>query len=155
MKLLFVLANDQRLVECNKRYFEEISVRFGVSFDPEAGEPATRSNISNWHVLATISNQPVACGSLRDLGNFIGEIKRVWVDSGVRGRGVGKAVMDLLEEKARREKFHYLRLDTNRTLEEARQMYLRRGYQEISRYNDNPYADYFFQKKLVPDPDAP
>ena len=29
---------------------------------------------------------------------------------------------------------------------EARALYLRNGYREVARYNDNPYADHWFQK---------
>ena len=43
---------------------------------------------------------------------------------------------------------HTLRLDTNRTLLEARALYARNGYVEIPRYNENPYADYWYEKRL-------
>lgn len=41
-----------------------------------------------------------------------------------------------------------LRLDTNRSLTEARALYARNGYREILRYNDNPYADHWFEKRM-------
>src|SRR3546814_19496186 len=41
---------------------------------------------------------------------------------------------------------HTLRLDTNRSLAEARALYLRNGYREVAPYNDNHYADHWFQK---------
>ena len=39
-------------------------------------------------------------------------------------------------------------LDTNGTLVEAIAMYERSGYRHIGRYNDNPYAQVWFEKKL-------
>ena len=39
-------------------------------------------------------------------------------------------------------------LDTNGTLTEAIAMYERSGYSRIERYNDNPYAELFFEKHL-------
>ena len=40
-------------------------------------------------------------------------------------------------------------LDTNRTLTEAVALYARAGYTEIERYNDNPYAEAWFEKALA------
>jgi hypothetical protein len=34
-------------------------------------------------------------------------------------------------------------------LDEARAMYLGAGYAEITRYNDNPYANHWFEKRLA------
>ena len=42
-----------------------------------------------------------------------------------------------------------VRLDTNGTLVEAIAMYERAGYRPIERYNDNPYAQAFFEKRLT------
>jgi ribosomal protein S18 acetylase RimI-like enzyme len=44
--------------------------------------------------------------------------------------------------------FSVLRLDTNKSLVEAQALYRKLGYQEIARYNDNPYASHFFEKRL-------
>jgi len=35
-------------------------------------------------------------------------------------------------------------------LVEAQAKYRREGYREIARYNDNPYAQHWFEKKLEP-----
>ena len=39
-----------------------------------------------------------------------------------------------------------LKLDTDRALKEALTMYRRWGWTEIARFNDDPYADFFFEK---------
>jgi hypothetical protein len=41
-----------------------------------------------------------------------------------------------------------IRLDTNPVLLEAIAMYRRSGYADIERYNDNPYAGLWFEKRL-------
>ena len=41
-----------------------------------------------------------------------------------------------------------MRLYTNRSLDEAKAMYRSRGYAEIARYNDDPYANHWFEKRL-------
>ncbi len=49
---------------------------------------------------------------------------------------------------ARESGFSRLVLDTNRALKEAQELYRRRGFAEIAPYNDNPYADFWFEKRL-------
>jgi DNA-binding MarR family transcriptional regulator len=77
-----------------------------------------------------------------------GEIARMWVDRPHRGLGLAKRILVALEEQAAALGFTTVRLDTNRVLDEARAMYLGAGYVEIPRYNDNPYATHFFEKRL-------
>ena len=42
-----------------------------------------------------------------------------------------------------------VRLYTERSLSEAQAMYRSRGYVEIPRYNDDPYATHWFEKRLT------
>ena len=53
-----------------------------------------------------------------------------------------------LEQRAVELGHHTVRLDTNRSLDEAKAMYRARGYVEIDRYNANPYANHWFEKRL-------
>lgn len=90
----------------------------------------------------------VGCGALKRLEPGAGEIKRVWTSQAARGKGVARAIMARLEGIAKSEGLRAVRLDTNASLTEARAMYLRMGYREIAAYNDNPYADHWFEKLL-------
>ncbi len=67
-----------------------------------------------------------------------------------RGRGHGRQVLRALEERARSMSCRRVVLDTAASLKEAASMYLREGYLEIERYNDNPYAARWFEKRLAP-----
>lgn len=147
MRLEEVVSGDPRLIDCHQAYFAEISGRFGVVFDPGAGDPEQSENARQWDVILLDGNRPVGCGSLRDLGSGIAEVKRVWISQEVRGRGAASIIMDWLEARADSEGYSAIRLDTNRTLTEAKALYQKRGYREIERYNQNPFADHFFEKK--------
>jgi GNAT superfamily N-acetyltransferase len=57
--------------------------------------------------------------------------------------------MDLTEKTARDLGIKTLRLDTNRALPEAINMYRKSGWTEIERFNDDPYPDYFFEKHIA------
>ncbi len=74
----------------------------------------------------------------------------MWVDRAHRGLGIGRRILEDLERQAVVLGLDHVRLDTNRALDEAKAMYRGGGYVEIARYNDNPYANHWFEKRLAP-----
>ena len=137
---------------CIGAYLDELDARFETGFD------AARSVSANPHelvppqgvfLLAWLDGTAIGCGGLKVLDEGIGEIKRMWVAPEARGLGVAQRLLDALEDHARALSLLCVRLDTNRTLVEARALYARNGYQEIPAYNDNPYADHWFEKRLA------
>ena len=131
------------------RYFAEIGRRFG--FDPSGEtEKDTRVLVPPFgvFVMALSDGEPVACGGLQAIAPDTGELKRMWVHDDWRGAGLGSRLLRHLEDQARALGKHAVRLDTNAALTEAIGMYQRAGYQAIGRYNDNPWATHFFEKRL-------
>jgi DNA-binding MarR family transcriptional regulator len=130
-------------------YFGELNDRFPQGFDP--GAP-TDPEAGGCYVAALSDGEPVAYGGIRPLdaggAERVAEIKRMWVDSGWRGAGLGGRILRHLEMLARDHGFARVRLDTNEGLAEAIALYERAGYVRIDRYNDNPYAQLFFEKRL-------
>lgn len=130
-------------------YFGELDRRFPGGFDPgpvaddEAMAPGRGA-----FVVATSDGHPVACGGVQPLAPRTGEIKRMWVHPDWRGAGLGSRLLRHLEAVASSLGHEVVRLDTNETLVEAVAMYERAGYQRIDRYNDNPYAQAWFEKVL-------
>jgi len=137
---------------CIDAYLRELDGRFESGFDATLGPSADPQELvppSGVLLLARLDENALGCGALKVLGEGIGEIKRMWVAPDARGLGIAQRMLDALEAQARAMSLHTLRLDTNRTLLEARALYVRNGYVEIPRYNENPYADYWFEKKLA------
>src|SRR5260363_18627 len=85
---------------------------------------------------------------LKGAGGPLAEIKRLWVAPAARGLGLARRLMDAAETAARQLSITTLRLDTNSALGEAMQLYRRTGWTEIERFNDDPYPDLFFEKRL-------
>jgi DNA-binding MarR family transcriptional regulator/GNAT superfamily N-acetyltransferase len=131
------------------RYFAEIGRRFG--FDP-SGETDKDAKLlvppAGLFVVAVSDGEPVACGGLHTIAPGAGELKRMWVHDDWRGAGLGSRLLRHLEEQSRTLGHDILRLDTNGALTEAIGMYQRAGYLAIGRYNDNPWATHFFEKRL-------
>jgi DNA-binding MarR family transcriptional regulator len=143
VRLLEVGPEHPVAAEAVGLYFAEIDRRFPHGFDP--GAPDREGT----YLVATSDGRPVACGGVLDLGGGIAEIKRMWVHPEWRGAGLGSRLLRDLEQLAHGLGHGVVRLDTNGTLTEAIAMYERAGYRRIDRYNDNPYAEAWFEKDLL------
>jgi DNA-binding MarR family transcriptional regulator/N-acetylglutamate synthase-like GNAT family acetyltransferase len=130
---------------CLTHYFAELAERFEERFDPARTLPTGAGDL---FLLARFDGQPAGCGVLKALGPETGEILRMWVDRPHRGLGIAGRLLDALEHHASARGHETVRLYTNRSLAEAKAMYRARGYDEIPRYNDDPYADHWFEKRL-------
>jgi GNAT superfamily N-acetyltransferase len=125
-------------------YYAEIDARFPAGFDPGDPRPLDR------FVVADADGVTAACGGLQRIAPGVDEIKRMWVHPDWRGAGLAGRLLRHLEALAAERGHHAVRLDTNGVLTEAIAMYDRAGYRRIERYNDNPYAELFFEKELSP-----
>lgn len=123
------------------------------------GEPVACGGLYTLDALADVPTGDVPTGDgpladgplvsgLRAGGLGIGELKRMWVHDDWRGAGLGSRLLRHLEDQARALGHGTVRLDTNAALAEAISMYQRAGYRPIARYNDNPWATHFFEKRL-------
>jgi len=138
---------------CLSQYFAELNERFDLGFDPARSLYAdTRvfARPSGAFVIARVRGRPVGCGAVKLKGKQPAEFKRMWIAKESRGLGLGKRLLDVLENQARMAGAPAVRLETNRTLTEAISMYRRSGYVEIEPFNDEPYAHHWFEKKLRP-----
>ncbi len=136
---------------CIEQYFRELDERFEQGFDSAQSISADSQETMPPHgafLLARLDDRAVGCGALKTLQPGIGSIKRMWVSRSARGLGLGRRILSALELQARELGLEVVRLETNRSLEEAQALYRRQGYREVSAFNDDPYADYWFEKRL-------
>lgn len=87
-------------------------------------------------VVATLDGAAVACGGFRFLRPQVAEIKRMYVDPAVRGRGLGKRHLAFLEERAREAGYSQLWLETGSAQPEAVLLYTAAGYRPIEPYGE-------------------
>lgn len=136
--------------ECLSQYYRELARRFENGFDPASSASISPKELKpprGEFVLATLHGKAVGCGAIRFHLDFA-EVKRMWVSPSARGLGIGRRMLLQLEDLARQRNFDVVRLDTNRVLVEAKSLYENTGYREIPRYNDNQYANHWYEKKL-------
>jgi GNAT superfamily N-acetyltransferase len=126
-------------VELSERYPEPGANHF--SLDPDEVKPG-----NGIFIVALWSGRPIGCGALRplredalvrELGPNVGELKRMYVAPEMRGKGIGRALLDRLEIEARALGFTRLVLETGTRQHEALALYERAGFVSIP-----PFGEY-------------
>jgi len=133
------------------QYFDELARRFPRGFDADAAFDEASTSFQppeGTFVVARVDDAVVACGAIQFIDVTTAEIKRMWVDPTRRGAGLGRRLLGHLEALVSGSGRSRVLLDTNNSLTEAIAMYGRLGYTPTERYNDNPYADRWFQKSV-------
>ena len=136
---------------CIAAYFAELARRFDGGFDPARSLPAGDEDLvppAGVLLLARLHGEPVGCAALKLHGEAPAEVKRMWVADSVRGLGVGRRLLVAVEDFARAAGVRTLRLETNRALAEAIALYRSSGYREVPAFNDEAFADHWFEKRL-------
>jgi GNAT superfamily N-acetyltransferase len=130
-------------------YFAELESMFG--YDDGCGAPTEPADFTPPRGrMLVIRDDGVArgCGGVRLLDPTTAEVKRMWLHSSLRGRGVGRALLARLEAEAVRLGATRAVLDTHETLSAALALYRTAGWQEVPSYNDNAEATHWFAKDL-------
>ena len=137
-----------RLVEAMVTEMEELyDLRTGTGLGLSA-PPADFSPPGGAFLVIYEDGKPVAGGGVKRDEDGIAEIKRMYVAPGARGRGLGRQLLEALEEEARSLGYARIRLDTGARQPEARAMYERAGYHAVDDYNGNPQASFWGEKVL-------
>ena len=142
---------------CLDEYFAELGRRFDTGFDPALSIPAKLDELrppAGVFLIATLRADPVGCGALKFHHGKPAELKRMWVAESARGLGIGRRLLAELESRAEAGGSRVVRLETNKSLHEAINLYRASGYREIEAFNDEPYAHHWFEKRL-PSKDIP
>jgi DNA-binding MarR family transcriptional regulator/GNAT superfamily N-acetyltransferase len=132
-------------------YQAELAERFEEGFDPAQGISATDDEVSppaGLFLLATLHGEPVGCGVLKFHHDAPAHLKRMWVAAPVRGLGLGRRLLAELEAQAAAHGVRTVQLETHRALGEAISLYRTAGYREVAAFNDEPYADHWFEKTI-------
>lgn len=120
------------------------SLDFDLSFqdfDRELSElPGNYAVPAGCLLLALDGGAAAGCVALRNLGEDVAEMKRLYVRPRFRGLGVGRMLARRVIEEARRRGYTRMRLDTVPAMQSALALYQSLGFKPIAPYRHNPIA---------------
>lgn len=91
-------------------------------------------------LVAEMAGEVVGCVALRPLEPAICEMKRLWVEPGFGGRGLGRRLAEAVIDEARAIGYRKMRLDTfPERMPAAQRLYESLGFHEIPAYYHNPF----------------
>ena len=89
------------------------------------------------------------CIAIRKIDDSVCELKRMYVDPGLQGKGIGKHLLEKALQLAKEYNYKLIRLDTLNYMLPAIYLYKQYGFYEISPYYFNPNKTaVFFESKL-------
>ena len=137
---------------CLAEYVAELNRRSERGFDPSVGATAQPHEVrppAGCFVVAYLDGEAIGCGALKHKPGAPTEIKRMWISPAARGLGLGRRLLGELEARAGAAGARAARLETSAVLGEALDLYRSAGWVEVPAFNDEPYADHWFEKKLA------
>jgi GNAT superfamily N-acetyltransferase len=120
-----------------------------AEWDDELGFAPRHGGPGGLFLVAESGGAPVGCGGLRLLAPPVGEVKRLFVRKAARRRGVGRALLAALEDRAADMGLGELRLDTDGGERGALALFHAAGFEPIAHYNGNAHARHWFAKRLT------
>jgi ribosomal protein S18 acetylase RimI-like enzyme len=150
--MIIVRARSKRHLEHIKELFTEYATSLGFNlsfqdFDKEMSELPGEYSPPNGRLLLALYNRQIAgCVALRKISKNICEMKRLYVRSAFRGKGIGKNLARLIIQEARKTGYNHMRLDTVPSMKEAILLYYSLGFKKSNPYRYNPIKGAMFME---------
>jgi len=136
---------------CLAEYVAELNRRADRAFDPSVGATALPHEVrppTGEFFVAYLHGEPVGCGAVKHHPGGVTDIKRMWISPSARGLGLGRRLLEHLEAAARAGGARIGHIETSASLTEALALYRSAGWVEAEPFNDEPFADHWFEKEL-------
>jgi GNAT superfamily N-acetyltransferase len=136
---------------CLAEYVEELNRRSERVFDPTVGATALPHEVrppAGQFFVAYLHGEAIGCGAVKHHADAPTEIKRMWIAPRARGLGLGRRLLEKLEACALAKGARVAHIETSAVLAEAISLYRSAGWVEVPPFNDEPFADHWFEKQL-------
>ena len=137
-------------------FFEECFVALGWGYSPN-GRHIDTADVEKHYMqngcFWCLFDNHVLIGTVAvrtiDFENKILELKRMFVLPKYQGKGYGRQLLKHAIDYAKEHKYNSICLDTRNELATAQHLYKKYGFKQIDKYNNNEYADVYFELKLI------
>jgi carbonic anhydrase len=143
-------ASDSEAIEHVRQFFRNYAAWLGVdlsfqNFDQEmASLPGAYATPEGRLFFAEVDGQPAGCVGVRSFAEGICEMKRLYVEPGMRGRGVGRALALEAIKAAKTVGYRRLLIDTLPSMRMAVKLYRELGFTEAPAYYKTPVEGTMF-----------
>jgi DNA-binding MarR family transcriptional regulator/GNAT superfamily N-acetyltransferase len=137
---------------CLAEYVAELNRRSERGFDPSVGATALPREVrppAGQFFVAYLHGEAIGCGAVKHHAGAPTEIKRMWIAPPARGLGLGRRLLEKLEACALANGARVAHIETSAVLTEALALYRSAGWIEVPAFNDEPFADHWFEKVLT------
>jgi ribosomal protein S18 acetylase RimI-like enzyme len=97
-------------------------------------------------LLAQDGNQTAGCVAMREIGQGVCEMKRLYVRPAWRGKSLGRTLAEAIIAAAREIGYGFMRLDTLASMKPAISLYRSLGFRQIPAYYANPSDNAVFME---------
>lgn len=142
---------DERSQVAITTFLNEMVERVGadvleIDVEQEAHDEAGR----NFFVAALDDrDNVVGWGSLSQVDDVVGQIRRMWVNPVLRGRSIGRRMLAALEGAAAVAGFEILRAEVYESLTEAILLFETSGYQQVEPFEESPPDLRAYERRIV------
>ncbi|MDH4159698.1 MAG: GNAT family N-acetyltransferase [Actinomycetota bacterium] len=141
---------DPRALQAVNSFLNEMVER--VDANALTSDPADESEgyVEQGFFLVAMDdhNRVVGCGALEQVGDGLGQIRRMWVNPVLRGRSIGRRLLSALEGAAAVAGLDVIRLEAYEGLTEAILLYETSGYVRSEPEEGAPADLRFYEKHL-------
>lgn len=116
-------------------------------------ESAYTGNRGSFHIVET-GGKVRGTVAVRKFSEEIAELKRLYLATDLRGRGIGRELCLQAIRDASALGYEFLRLDTTSKSAAAIGIFTKLGFHPIPRYNEDPYAELFMELDMTVPPSA-
>jgi DNA-binding MarR family transcriptional regulator/N-acetylglutamate synthase-like GNAT family acetyltransferase len=137
---------------CLAEYVAELNRRSTRGFDPSVGATARPDEVrppAGQFFVGYLHGNAIGCGAVKHHADAPAEIKRMWIAPEARGLGLGRRLLETLEACALARGAPVAHIETSAVLTEALALYRSTGWIEVAAFNDEPFADHWFEKALT------
>src|SRR5579862_1133536 len=136
---------------CLAEYVAELNRRSTRRFDPSVGATALPHEVrppAGRFFVVYLRGEAIGCGAVKLHAGEPAELKRMWIAPQARGLGLGRRLLEELEDFAAASGAPAAHIETGADLPEALALYRSAGWVEVPPFNEEPFADHWLEKRL-------